>query len=152
MAIPAVTHVYTPDSCCNSRNRMRHSPRWEMRLDSNALHAHQSCIPNQICKDPQFSGWNTRESPGTLSQNEMNTDAPQEFKIARCTPNQLDKAHFPFIGSIAMPCSTEYSRSGLTSLRNLQRFSETSASSLYEYSFQHSSSKKVPCTRNRLKM
>ena len=63
-----------------------------------------------------------------------------------------DEAHFPFIGSIAIPCSTEYSTSGLTSLRKLQRFSETPASSLYEYSFQHSSLKKVPCTTYRLKM
>ena len=37
-------------------------------------------------------------------------------------------------------------------LRKLQRFSETHASSLYEYSFQHSSAKKVPCTTYRLKM
>ena len=63
-----------------------------------------------------------------------------------------DEAHFPFLGSIAIPCSTEYSTSGLTSLRKLQRFSETPASSLYEYSFQHSSVKKVPCTTYRLKM
>ena len=63
-----------------------------------------------------------------------------------------DEAHFPFIGSIAIPCSTEYSTSGLTSVRQLQRFSETPASCLYEYPFQHSSSKKVPCTTYRLKM
>ena len=63
-----------------------------------------------------------------------------------------DEAHFPFIGSIAIPCSTEYSTRGLTSLRKLQRFSETPASSLYEYSFQHSSAKNVPCTTYRLKM
>ena len=63
-----------------------------------------------------------------------------------------DESHFPFIGSIAIPCSTEYSTSGLTSLRKLQIFSETPASSLYEYSFQHSSAKKVPCTTYRLKM
>ena len=63
-----------------------------------------------------------------------------------------DEAHFPFIGSIAIPCSTEYNTGGLTSLRKLQRFSETPASSLYEYSFQHSSSKKVPCTIYRLKI
>ena len=63
-----------------------------------------------------------------------------------------DEVHFPFIGSIAMPCSTEYSTSGLTSLRKLQRFSEKPASSLYEYSFHHSSAKKVPCTTYRLKM
>ena len=63
-----------------------------------------------------------------------------------------DEAHFRFIGSIAIPCLTEYSTSCLTSLRKLQRFSETPASSLYEYSFPHSSSKKVPCTTYRLKM
>ena len=63
-----------------------------------------------------------------------------------------DEAHFPFIGSVAIPCSTEYSTSGLTSLRKLQRFSETPASSLYEYSFQHRSMKNVPCTTYRLKM
>ena len=64
----------------------------------------------------------------------------------------LDEAHFPFIGSIAIPCSTEYSTSGLTSLRKLQRFTETPASSLYEYSFQYSSMKKVPWTTYHLKM
>ena len=63
-----------------------------------------------------------------------------------------DEAHFPFIGYIAIPYSTEYSTSGLTSLRKLQRFSDTPASSLYEYSFQHSSVKKVPCTTYRFKM
>ena len=68
-------------------------------------------------------------------------------------PNSTrDEAHFPFIGSITFSCSTEYSTSGLISLRKLQRFSETSASCLYEYSFQHSSSKKVPCTTYHLKM
>ena len=90
MAIPALIREYTPGSCCNSRNRMTHPPRWEMRLDSPALHAEQSRIPNQTRKEPRFTLWNTRESPGTLSQNEMNTDAPQECKIARCTPNQLE--------------------------------------------------------------
>ena len=63
-----------------------------------------------------------------------------------------DEAHFPFIGSIAIPCSTEYSTSVFTSLRKLQRFSKTPASILYEYSFQHSSAKNVPCTTYRLKM
>ena len=63
-----------------------------------------------------------------------------------------DVPHFPFIGSIAIPCSKEYSTSGLTSMRKLQRFSETPASSLYDYSFQHSSVKEVPCTTYRLKL
>ena len=55
MAIPAVTREYTPGSCLNLGYRMRHPPRWEMRLDSPALHAQQSRIPNQTCKEPQFS-------------------------------------------------------------------------------------------------
>ena len=63
-----------------------------------------------------------------------------------------DEANFPFIGSIVISCATEYSTSGMTSLRKLQRFSETPASSLYEYSFQQSSLKKVPCTTYHLKM
>ena len=90
MSIPTVTREYIPGSCRNPRNRMRHPPRWEMRLDSPALHAEQSRIPNQTGKEPRFSEWNTRESPGKLSQKEMNTDAPQECKIARCTPNELE--------------------------------------------------------------
>ena len=90
MAIPAVTREYNPGACCNSRNLLRHLPRWEMRLDSPAWHAEQSRIPNQTRKEPRFSLWNTRDYPGTLSQNEMNTDAPQECKIARFTPNQIE--------------------------------------------------------------
>ena len=90
MAIPTVTREYTPGFCRNSRNRMRHPPRWEMRIDSPALHSEQSRFPNQTRKEPLFSCWKTRESPGTLSQNEMNTDATQECKIAWCTPNQLE--------------------------------------------------------------
>ena len=62
------------------------------------------------------------------------------------------EADFPFNASIAIPCSIEYRRSGLTSLRKLQRFSETPPSRVYEYSFQHSSAKNVPCTTYRLKM
>ena len=37
-------------------------------------------------------------------------------------------------------------------LEETTEISETPASSLYEYSFLHSSSKKVPCTTYRLKM
>ena len=55
MAIPAVTREYIPGSCRNSKNRMRHPPRWEMRLDSPALHAEQSRFPNQTRKEPRFS-------------------------------------------------------------------------------------------------
>ena len=54
MAIPAVTREYTPGSCRNWRNRMRHPPRWEMRLDSPALHAEQSRIPIKQVRSLDF--------------------------------------------------------------------------------------------------
>ena len=133
MAIHAVTPEYTPGSCRNSRNPMRHPPRREMRLDSPALHAEQSRIPIQTCKEPRFSLSNTRESPRTLSQDEMNTDVTSGIENSSVYPKSTrDEAHFPFIGSIAIPCSTAYSTSGLTSLRKLERFPETPVSSLYE--------------------
>ena len=94
-----------------------------------------------------------RRVPKNTSQDEMNTDVTSGMQNSSVYPKSIqDEAHFPFIGSMAIPCSSEYSKSGLTSLRKLQRFSETLASSLYEYSFQHSSAKKVPCTTYRLKM
>ena len=83
----------------------------------------------------------------------MNSDVNSGMQNTSVYPkSSRDEAHFPVIGCIAIPCSTDYGTSGLNSLRKLQRFSETAASSLYEYSFQHSSSKKVPCTTYHLKM
>ena len=129
MAIHTVTQKYTPGSCRNSRNPMRHPPHREMRLDSPALHAEQSRIPNQTRKEPRFSWWNTRESPRTLSQDEMNTDVTSGMQKSSVHPKATrDEAHFPFIGSIAIPCSTAYSTSGLISFRKLQRFPETPVS------------------------
>ena len=55
MAIPAVTREYTPGSCRNSKNPMRHPPRQEMRIDSAAFRAEQSRVPNQTGKEPRFS-------------------------------------------------------------------------------------------------
>ena len=60
-----------------------------------------------------------------------------------------DEAHFPFIFSIDIPCSTSYRTSGFTSLRKLQRLPETPVSSLYEYSCQYSNSRKAPCNPYR---
>ena len=48
MAIPAVTREYNPGSCRNSRNRMRHPPRRELRLGSPELHAEQSRISKHV--------------------------------------------------------------------------------------------------------
>ena len=46
MNIPAVTREYTPRSGRNSGNPMKHTPRWEMRLDFPAFRAEQYRIPN----------------------------------------------------------------------------------------------------------
>ena len=53
MAIPAVTREYSPGSCRNSKNPMRHHLRQEMRPESNALGAQQFRVPNQTRKEPQ---------------------------------------------------------------------------------------------------
>ena len=134
MAIPTVTLEYTPGSCRNSRNLIRHPPEWEMRPEFPALGAEQFHVPNQTRKLPQCASWNTRESPRPLSQDERNTaftSGMQNSSVYR--ESTRDEAHFPFIGSIAIPCSTSYRRSGLFSFRKLQRFLETTVSREYEY-------------------
>ena len=132
---------------------MRHPHRWEMRLDFPALHGEQSRVPNQTRKEPRFSWWEHQRVPrNTVTKGDEHwcTSGMQNSSVY--PKSTRDEAHFPFIGSIAIPSFTEYSTSGLTSLRKLQRFSETPASSLYEYSFQHSSAKKVPCTTYHIRM
>ena len=63
-----------------------------------------------------------------------------------------DETQFPIIASIAIPCSTSYRTSGLTSFRKLQRLTETPVSSLCKYYLQYSNSRKAPCTPYRPKM
>ena len=134
MAIPAVTREYTPGSCRNSRNPMRHPPRREMRPESHALGAEQFPVPKQTHMEPQCDLWNTIESLRPPSQDERNTAVTSGMQNSSVYPKSIrDEAHFPFIGSIAIPCSTSYRTSGLTSFRKLQRLTETPVSSLYEY-------------------
>ena len=134
MAIPAVTREYTPGSCRNSRNPMRRPPRREMRPESPALGAELFHVPNQTRKEPQGACWNTRESPRPLSQDERNTAVTSEMQNSSVYPkSNRDEAHFHLIGFIAIPCSTSYRTSGLTSFRKKQRFPETPVSSLYDY-------------------
>ena len=133
-AIPAVTRKYTPGSCCNKRNPMRHPPWREIRPESPALGAEKFRVPNQTRKEPQAACWITRESPRKLSQDERNTAVTSGMQNSSVYPKSArDEAHFPFIGSIAIPCSTSYRTSGLTSFKKLQRLTETPVSSLYEY-------------------
>ena len=144
MAIPAVTQEYTPGSCRNSRNPMRHPPLREMRLDSPALHAEQSRIQNQTCKETRFSSWNIRESPRTLSLDETNTDDTSGMQNSTVNPKSTrDEAHFRFIGSIAILFSTAYSTSGLTSLRKVQRFPETPSEVYMNINFSAATRRKL---------
>ena len=76
----------------------------------------------------------TPESPRPLSEDERNTAVNSGMQNTLVYPKStLDEAHFPFIAYIAIPCSTSYRTSGLTSFRKLQRFPKTPVSSLYEY-------------------
>ena len=126
---------------------MSHPPWLELRRESPALGAEQFRVPNQTRKEPQCACWNTRESPRKLSQDERNTAVTSGMQNSSVYPkSNRDEAHFPFIASIAIPCSTSYRTSGLTSFSKLQRFPETAVSSLYEYQFQYSNSRKAPCT------
>ena len=134
MAIPALTREYTPGFCRNSRNPMRYPPRREMQPESPALGAEQFRVPNQTRKEPQCASWNTRESPRPLSQDESNTAVNSVMQNSLVYPKSTrDEAQFPFIDSIAIPCSTSYRTSGLTSFRKVERLPETPVSSLYEY-------------------
>ena len=134
MAIPAVTREYTPGSCRNSGNSMRHPPWREMRPETTALYAEQFRVPNQTYMEPQCALRNTSESPRPLSQDEKSTVVNSGMQNTSVYPKSTrDEAHFPFIDSIAIPCSASYRTSGLTSFRKLQKFPETPVSSLYEY-------------------
>ena len=134
MAISAVTRKYTPGSCRNSRNPMRYPPRQEMRPKSPALGAEPFRVPNETCKEPQCASWNTRQSPRPLSQDERNTAVNLGMQNSSVYPKSIpDEAQIPFIGAIAIPCSTSYRTSFLISFRKLQRFPEKPVSSLYEY-------------------
>ena len=134
MAIRTVPREYTPGSCRNLRNPMRNSPRREMRPEFPALGADQFRVPNETCKEPQCASWNNRESPRPLSQDERNTAVTSGMQNSSVYPKSTrGEGHFPFIGSIVIPCSTSYRTSGLTSFRKLQRFPETPVSSRYEY-------------------
>ena len=76
----------------------------------------------------------TPESSQKLSQDERNTAVTSGMPNSSVYPKSTrDEAQFPYIGSIAIPFSTSYRTSGLTSFRKLERFPEIPVSSLYEY-------------------
>ena len=131
MAIPTVTREYNPGACRNLRKLMRLPSHRKVRPDSPALHAEEFHFPNQSCKEPQFPWWNCRESPRTLSQDEKKTDVSSGMQNRLVYPKSTqDEPHFSSIGCIAIPRSTSYTTSSLTSFRKIPRFPETSITSL----------------------
>ena len=132
---------------------MRHPPRREMGPESPSLGAEQYRFSNEARKEPQSACWNNRESPRPLSQDERKTAVISGMQNSSVYPQSTrDEAHFHFIGSIAIPCYTSYRTNGLSSTSKLQRFPETPVSSIYEYEFQSSNTRKAPCTPYRPKM
>ena len=121
MAIAALSREYTPGACHNSRKLMRLPPRRKMRPDSPALWAEEFHIPNQTRKEPWCPWWNSRESPRTLTQDEKKTVVTSRMQNRLVyRKSTQEEAHFPLIGSIAIPHSTSYKTSGLTSFMKIQ--------------------------------
>ena len=95
----------------------------------------------------------TPESPQEHCHKSRGTlQSLQQCEIDPCTPNQLEESRISCIGSRAIPHSTSYKTSVLTSFRQLQRFPETFVSSLEEHQFQHSNLRKALCTPCHLEM
>ena len=121
MPIPTITREYAPGACRNWRKLMRLILVPKIRPDSPALHAEEFLVPNQTHKEPPFPWWNSRESPGTLSQDKKNTAVTSGMQNRLVYPKSTqDEAHFPWIVYIAISCSTSYTPSGLTSFRKIQ--------------------------------
>ena len=89
MAIPTVSREYTPGSCRNLSNPMRHPPRRVMRPDSPALRSEQFLVPNQPGKDLDLLDGTTESLP-EIRHKSRTLLKPQECEIARGSPNQLE--------------------------------------------------------------
>ena len=95
----------------------------------------------------------TPESPqGHCHKSRRTLMSLQEREITRCTIYQIKMKLNPSEHSRAIPSSTSYTTSGLTSFRQLQRFPETPVSSIGEHQFLHSNSRKAPSAPNDLDM
>ena len=130
MATPAVTREHTLFSCSNSRKTI-FPARCEMRPDSSALCAEQFLVSNQTGKEPDLLDGTTEIPPEIPHRSRRTLMSLQECQIARGSPNQLKMmTDSPAIGFRAIPHSSSYRTSGLTSFGQLQRFPETPVSSL----------------------
>ena len=153
MDIPAVTREYSPGSCRNSRKPMRLYRSLEMRPYSPAMCPEQLRFPNQTCKKPWFAWLYPRESPTTLSEDKKKTEVTPGMQNCSVYPKSNgDEARFRCIGSITTPRSTSYRTSSLIPFRNLERFPETTVSSIEDHQLHESRLRNVPCTPYHLRM
>ena len=100
------------------------------------MHCVQSNVvfPVKHVRSLKLLGGMPESLQGSVSQDEKNTDVISGMQNSSVYPKSTrDEAHFPFIGSIDIVCSTSYRTSGLNSFRKLKRLVETMVSSLYEY-------------------
>ena len=96
----------------------------------------------------------TPESPQEHCQKSRRTlMSQQKCDIARFTSNQLEmKPSSPVMAPEPSHNPHHTRQFGLTSFSQLQRFLETPVSSLEDHQYQHSNSRKAPCTPNHLEM
>ena len=79
--------------------------------------------------------------------------SPQKDKRGPCTPNHLEmRPDSPALAPEPSHFPPSNMTSGLTSFRKLQRFHENTIPSVEEHQFQHSNSRKAPCTPSHLEM
>ena len=94
-------------------------------------------FPNTHVSSLVLLDWITENPQEHCHKTRRTLMSPQEWKIARCTPNQIEvKPIYPALAPQPFPRSTSYRISGLTCFRNIQRFPEIPASRLEEYQFR----------------
>ena len=142
-----------PGAICNSRknHEMSPLPRDEARFHSIAFRAILWSPSNtQGVFIPLME---LQRAPCTLSQFKKDSDVTAGMRNRSVYPKSTrDQSQFPCSGFRAIPQPTSYTTSGLTFFRRFQRFPETPVSSLEEHQFQHSKSRKAPCTPYRLEL
>ena len=68
---------------------MKHTPRWEMRLDSPALRAEQFLVPKQQVRNLDLLDGSTESPLEIPHKSRRKLMSPQESEIYLCSPNLL---------------------------------------------------------------
>ena len=129
---------------------MRLPPHDNMRNDSATLCAEQFCVPSERSLD-LLDG--TPESPQvhchTYRKTLMST---KDSEIAQCTTNQVEMKPSSPAMAPEPSCIPHHTRQGASLPLLNSRDSLRHPSLIEEYQFQHSNSRKAPCTPNHLEM